>query len=1623
MIKTKRKSLVCVLLFTAFSLCFVLFGVNKSNTASAYVYSEYKEFFNYDGSAVNFEATVAYPDSIMSEYEANSFYIEVYSTEIEWSYIPRGPSFEGVTLTLTRPDKTTRTYSFGDGLKKDHFDETVFSAEDLLDGSGNVIEGLYTVQASGNITAGSTQGQSNSFSFYVDINHPTVSAKSNGQAIDSYAIVSSDVTVSASDVNGIKSTQYSRTTDSGYLSAVNTNFANGATFSSDGRYTVLVKDNFEKAKTLYFTIDKTAPSITRSCDEWTNSGFSLSVSDLTSTTIAVTKPNGEKESIWGKSYEVSSGEDNYGKWQFTVTDGAGHKSSTTVNYYSRNSFDNIVNVRDGYKLPTWWQVRLNESIFTAEQAGTYSFETFDAALEYAKVKERETRVTVLDTNKWSYVNAGNETVTQVYTDAEELNEVITQYALRYVSERKIVSANGTVIPNPTDANGVTRSDALNSQNVPLPSHLTEYSSLPRYYVRPDFIFFRSVEGVAGNTSTTTVQQVSDTVRVVNGAVIPITYGTVLKEILVAANNYNQGYYLVTETDKCGNAQKYLVLLDTGYAEIFATVTTGNDNKEQIVFSYDYTTKHAGVMNYTEFLPQILSDSLDEHVIMTITGRNLSNSYIKGDELPTLNYLNGYYGRYTITLYDRSSNAFSFEITVAGAPPSVSHTSLNNATKCTFNVELGDSSNALTAIKMYKVAYNGIYHEMVVDDDGTAVSVANSSYVVRFGGKYVLRLTDVFGREVETEPIFYLKGLPTGTLKGVKEGEVTNGDVSLVFSSDCSIELYELADGEWWQSDLLTLGTEKNDLIATLLADKVSGDRQFKFLLYVTEERNLFVEYRFRVRRVTPTVQVTTLSGANVLFGDSIKEDFCVTWTGNYDVTYIKLGSTFATSNDYRKGEYISGSGAWQFTVTDDVGNEVVFTVHIDETVDYTVDGAYMLSDGAMHSKTGITVTLNEVVRIWNVTSSNGLVVNSGDRLTQDGAYDFYIEDYVGNTASFTVVIDKTAPTVTILASDGSELMQGAITNKNFSVSSVETNVIIKCTFGGITSDYYGEICETDGVYSFEIKDLLGNATTFTVTLKKNLSFAVNGTYKLTSDGAYFTKNGVSIEAIGILVRFEVSSNNGVTFAVGERVSVEGEYTVIIEDNAGNVETVHIVVDKTAPTVTLRKLSGEKFEMNSSVNEGFAVACSEDNVTIRYSSITVKNLSYDGQALTGEDVYSFTVTDLVGNVTEFTVTVDKMVEFSVSGYTTQENGVYVSNGAITVTSKEKIARFDVSNNQGLTFALGERIAAEGEHIVTLEDIAGNKTTFFVVIDKTPPVINITGVSAGGTTGSSVALTLSDGIEMKQIDNAGNALVLLGKAATLSEHGEYIVRAYDVAGNVSTVRFNIDKRVDVSFSGIDYVGQYVVGAVSFEFGEKVTVAATKNEEPLNYKKGKLTDSGTYVITVTDSLGNVFSRAFTILPQRAKSFDFDCGAWSVSVLKDGNTFIDAVLDNRVKLDLSGNYILTFENDVVKYDLALSVFNEPPAVDLVKDGYTYVVSGSNEYTYVLEKDGDEISFTLGNEITSNGNYVLTVTDVYGNVATYEFEIKRLNGASITLIVFAVIAVGAVVFLVIHGRKRGGIR
>lgn len=1459
---------------------------------------------------------------------------------------------------------------------------------------------------------------------------PTINLSNSNGTVTNNAIVNKDVTVKASDVGraGLKEILVSKNSG-GY----NSYAKDSVTITEDGTYSVYSKDNVGNTSgTLTFTLDKTKPQVA-SYDSYTNKAFDFKVTDMLDVSIEYRLNSGTIKTVNQKSIHIDLKEENYGCWQFRATDAAGNATGwETINLYKRSNFPNLEQIKNSYNLPTWYTVKLPTKTFF-DIAGNYSFATYEYALNFAIAKEWEYRVVNIGGGKWSYVNVGNESVTQIYDNRTILDNAVLKYAKSYISDRKIFDGGSNNYENPTDENGISRPDALISQNVILPEHLEEYISLPKFFIKHSFSFTRPIEGVAGNKSYVKVKWVSDGILAQNGKEIIVPYGVSIKQALDNELSWKQGYYLVTEYDDCGNIEQYMICIDTGNPIVTADILLGNGTTQTITYDLDYVESHRNVMLYISFDMNSFYDAIDDFIFIRIEGRNLSARFVVGDELPILSYENGYWGNYTIEVYDRSLNSLQFNIRIAGELPSVKHTSTTNETRFVLSIVNNDLGNALTSVELFKVTYDGTYLNILQDDLGNSVSTDLFSYTFKNGGKYIIRFTDVFGRTIESDPVFYMKGLPSGTLKGVKENSATNKDVSFEYEKDCEVNLFVLENGQWVSADEVMVLTEKEFYNTISIAASIETSKIYKIFLYKIDDMNLFVEYRFEIDSIPPNIVMKDTDG-NLLAADTTtNKNFYVFWEeSNLRVYYYRANDPLGSMGEsqYFKENVITLYGEYVFTAYDAVGNKTTQRILLDNIVDYEIEGNYQrLDDGSLISKNKLKLTVKERTKQFECFSSNGMNITNGMNIDVDGTYIFTITDMFDNSVEIIIIIDNLPPSPKITTVNGDELDTNVKTNLSFIVSCDEANVEILISYNntGVYEKYTGNYLENVGTYNFKLIDRMNNTVVFSITIDKTVDYEILGNYIEIAENSYISKNILTFNVKEEIKNYRISSINGNSFILGGKITSEDVYTVIIEDFAGNITTIIIEIDKTPPIAQIIAENGSVYQINSTINKSYRVVCNEDFTEIRFSPDNKNFVLYDGSLIENNTKTYFEIKDRAGNTLYFWMSIDNVVDYEIIGKYNIHNDVIYSRYGVTIEAKENVKLTLLKSENGFTCVLGEKISLEDKYTILLQDDLGNETTLEIVIDYQNPVIELVGTNSANVSNDYVCVNIYDYDIVKYRKKSDKEWIIFVSGQTFIEHDYYTILAIDKAGNEAQVDFIIDKVVEVEPS-IELLDEnrYITSNISFKFNENMSqIILLKDNKEVGYNGGVIKEVGTYELSITDSVGNNKKFKFIILPTVAREYKLNIPlGYKVIAMLDGATY-DALINGQVVLVKDGLYNLEFISDEISFSLELRVETELPTVNIEKHKNKIIINNPNKENITIElyKNGKKIEYSLGNEIKAVGDYSLKIIDEYGNVNEYTFTLKYINTFGIIVIILAVLAVLAIISIFIVTRLKQNVK
>lgn len=508
------------------------------------------------------------------------------------------------------------------------------------------------------------------------------------------------------------------------------------------------------------------------------------------------------------------------------------------------------------------------------------------------------------------------------------------------------------------------------------------------------------------------------------------------------------------------------------------------------------------------------------------------------------------------------------------------------------------------------------------------------------------------------------------------------------------------------------------------------------------------------------------------------------------------GSTTVTGASTTLPAFTSGSHTVTYTATDNAGNTSAPKT-ITVVSDTTAPTTSAVANPASPSNQTITVTVTAQDEVGGsgvksiATSVNGGPADSANGATKtltfsaEGTYTvtYTATDNAGNTSApktITVVVDKTAPTVTATPSPAATSDNTVALNfaaNDTGGAGVES--ITVTVDGGTPVTYTNPTAmiqlTSQGrfVVTYTAKDRAGNTSapqTITIVVDKTAPVAnAVASPATTSNGTITVNVGATDPAIpggaGSGVKSLSLSVDGAPAATvngssaSQVFTTEGTHTVTYTatDNVGNTSaprTITVVIDKTAPTVTATPSPGTvsngtiTLALAASDTGGSGVA-SITTVTNGGAPVTT-NAANATRAFSAEGRYvvSYTATDAAGNTSApqtITLLVDKTAPTAIA--VASPSGV--SNGTITVSvsatdpdisggAGSGVKSVTTSVNGGAPTTTNASTAslsfsAEGTYTVTYTatDNAGNTSapkTITVVIDKTAPTGSFSGASS-------------------------------------------------------------------------------------------------------------------------------------------------------------------------------------------------------------------------------------------------------------------------------------------------------
>lgn len=952
---------------------------------------------------------------------------------------------------------------------------------------------------------------------------------------------------------------------------------------------------------------------------------------------------------------------------------------------------------------------------------------------------------------------------------------------------------------------------------------------------------------------------------------------------------------------------------------------------------------------------------------------------------------------------------------------------------------------VTPPKITNVIDGGIYRRGVINfTDGVATLNGleiQTGHEVTKDGKYNLAVTDRAGN---VTTISFEVDTIAPVVSGVENGVKYNRSVTPIF-----VEGTGKLNGQPFASGKLIQSEGAYELI---VEDKAGNVTTTQFSIDLTAPIVTGVETN---RSYNRSVIISFNEGTATLNGKAIAKNYTVDKDGSYDLTVKDLAGNKTTvvfvvdqlppvvtgveAKTYREnvipifteisatlngmpfvsGTMIIADGEYELKVVDQAANETTIRFKIDkQPVDIT---------GVESGK-----TYQEVTPVFKEGTArlNGNVFTSGTLIYQSGDYTLIVTDEAGNENKISFTIDRVAPEV-------KGFIQGKTSYRE--VTPTFTEGIATLNGKPFVS---GTTISTDGDYELKLHDKAGNETIvrFTIDRKPVVVAGVENGKAYQQAKAAFTEGTAKL--------------NGVSYTSGTLIALEGDHVLIVTDEAGNETKISFAIDHTAPAI-------KGFLEGKSVYREVTPMFTEGTATLNGKLfVTGTKIATDGD-------YELKVTDKAGNET--------IVRFKIDRKPVIVTGVEEGK---TYQQAKPIFTEGIAKLNGLSYTSGTLITLEGNHTLLVTDEAGNETKISFTIDHTAPIIK--GFLEGKSAYREVTPTFTEG-----------AATLNGQpfasGTIISSDGDYELKVKDQAGNETTVRFKIDRKpvtvtgVEsgktyqqvkpiftegvgklngasyVSGTTIDQTGNYVLIVTDYAGNEtkfsfsidrtppvisgfvegkqsyrEVTPLFSEGTALLNGKTfasgTKLVQEGKYVLKVTDQIGNVTTREFTIdrttpivsgvtskqLTNKSVTVTFNEGSATINGknIASGQTVVASGVYSLRVTDEAGNVkLLTFTIDKVapskptistltnKSTKVTGKAEKGSTVSITYNGRTYTTKASTAgtYSYSLKTTKAGATVTVRAKDAAGNLSTAASSKVLNTFATFTVNTVKSSATSVT--------------------------
>ena len=979
----------------------------------------------------------------------------------------------------------------------------------------------------------------------------------------------------------------------------------------------------------------------------------------------------------GNTYNLTSGTwlSQDGDYVVTVKDLAGNTTISKFTIDSKAPYQNLSKLINDktYKISRWY---LADIPYNYVGSGSYSFASYEAALQKAKVAEFTTNATSYtllreedfvytnlvangDTVKigdyWYYKSRDNPNLYVYYFDSQLLNEVITYYASNFVSDAQTYKINSILSPN----NYGNNIDISVINNLIGRGFIVNNYTFKNFDDSDTYKIYYEYQNDEGQNWVEFQYDVPFTSQVSSG-----------------------GLYIIKEVDFVGHETNYYVYLDKVAPMLDVEVKLYGKDKllEQTISVADIPKNNELIFYYEKFsIKQIVED--DTWWTMEVkcpNGKTLRYTYL--DELPNFEELGS--GQYTITIADRTNNQFSFKVGLVGKAPEVKFENINANTQLKITITTGESYNVITDLKIYRNdiclnSENG-YDEFPEDENNSLIYVNPSTlrYIFNKGGIYIVEITDNFGRTLTYEYKFE-KDLPIGILVGVIHNGKTKDEVKFVYDNNKYFVVVSKDEQNFEANNSID-----NKITTLFFYPEEESENCYQIKLVDKLDTDNYNIYSFTIKTIKPIlylygVEPDGKTGGNVYASWDNDEE-------QYTSTYSNNGNTY----EYRKGQTLTASGYYTITLKDEIGNEAKANFEIDKSIDFLIEdfnGNKYSIEEIKYINFDIRIIEQEPLNITLTKNDTIIDYEFGLMITDESLYKVRLNDEFNNSIFFTFTIDKTPPKATLYGAENF-----GKTNKSAWITSSESELTCWFVRDENFRDVYllGNEITTNGKYIVYIADKAKNYISFEFEIDKKINYDIN-TYR-----GGISNGGVRLIAYENLKIIMYKDGKPFDYSFEQILNDDGEYSYTITDELGN---------KTSSFFNI--ITKKKQNLNHILQQDISVVeILKDDEICEYQILDNKLYLFD------EGHYFVKIIDEQTSLQySFEITLDTTPPaLELIGV---ENGGTTKKIVVMKNVSEKPYTLNITvDGANFEYKIGDEIERCGRFEVVLTDEAGNSTTY-------------------------------------------------------------------------------------------------------------------------------------------------------------------------------------------------------------------------------------------------------------------------------------------------------------------------